>query len=531
MIWPQIRCPGYHTIHIDATLHRMPFILTLSPTNLVSALQSLCFQASLAYLLQRAALERTLNVVPAVSSVVSREGRDVPPFETCLQSPACSSSGSTFFGVLQQPVLVVSGKFAGEECWKRWAFTSLFRHCQQVCSLSRILISVSQSRTDGVIELDGPVIKKESYYTPTPATCEYAGKSTYAREAHRFHQARPQPQPTDGLLEQADMAPLYRSPSGHSGDSSPLYLARASPGDRHVTAPAPSYLTVMPTRAMAEGFHLASQQPASTSTNGRRDPRDFEGRGRDQISERANQPRLLRLNNRVRNPSVAQAPATQPEISSIVRHQQLEETHDSATYEALRHSSAGTYQTSVAAFAPFHQDPHFYPYPAAMSLSYETRTFPDYPQSAMMHDPHQEQDDNSIQHHRYPSPPPPLSENPYNPQPIDAATALAMDDMPELPPKEDEDAPSPRSKPIPKPDREVTKGEDGRFVCNWTGCTEEMRSFNRKCEWSKVCAQVLTNVYGRTNSSSSTWTSTIAPTSAQQKGARNCQASRTLVVC
>jgi hypothetical protein len=121
-----------------------------------------------------------------------------------------------------------------------------------------------------------------------------------------------------------------------------------------------------------------------------------------------------------------------------------------------------------------------------MSLSYETRTFPDYPQSAMMHDPHQEQDDNSIQHHRYPSPPPPLSENPYNSQPIDAATALAMDDMPELPPKEDDDAPSPgRSKPIPKPDREVTKGEDGRFVCNWTGCTEEVRSFNRKCEWSK----------------------------------------------
>jgi hypothetical protein len=70
---------------------------------------------------------------------------------------------------------------------------------------------------------------------------------------------------------------------------------------------------------------------------------------------------------------------------------------------------------------------------------------------------------------------------------MDATTALAMEEMPELPPKDESDAPSPgRSKPIPKPDREVTKGEDGRFVCNWAGCTEEIRSFNRKCEWSKV---------------------------------------------
>jgi hypothetical protein len=70
---------------------------------------------------------------------------------------------------------------------------------------------------------------------------------------------------------------------------------------------------------------------------------------------------------------------------------------------------------------------------------------------------------------------------------MDATTALAMEEMPELPPKDESDAPSPgRSKPIPKPDREVTKGEDGRFVCNWAGCTEEIRAFNRKCEWSKV---------------------------------------------
>jgi hypothetical protein len=52
--------------------------------------------------------------------------------------------------------------------------------------------------------------------------------------------------------------------------------------------------------------------------------------------------------------------------------------------------------------------------------------------------------------------------------------------------EEESDARSPgRSKPIPKPDREVTKGVDGRYVCTWIGCTEEVRTFARKCEWSK----------------------------------------------
>jgi len=121
-----------------------------------------------------------------------------------------------------------------------------------------------------------------------------------------------------------------------------------------------------------------------------------------------------------------------------------------------------------------------------MSLSYENRTFPDYPQSALMHDSHQEQDDSSMQHHRYPSPPPPMSDNTFISQGMDATEGLTLDDMPELPSKEDSDAPSPgRSKPIPKPDREVTKGDDGRFVCTWVGCTEDVRAFNRKCEWSK----------------------------------------------
>lgn len=42
-----------------------------------------------------------------------------------------------------------------------------------------------------------------------------------------------------------------------------------------------------------------------------------------------------------------------------------------------------------------------------------------------------------------------------------------------------------RIKAIPKPDREVTKNADGKFVCVWQGCAEETREFSRKCEWNK----------------------------------------------
>ena len=244
----------------------------------------------------------------------------------------------------------------------------------------------------------------------------------------------------------------------------------------------------MLSRSASQGFHLGASN--QTSTNGRQTP-NAENRVRQgtQDQEASHLSYVAQHKPSPLQPHLR----SEPENShSILRHQQYvldDQAQTCTTYEAPCHSSTGTYQPSVAAFSPYPQNPHFYPYTAAMSLSYETRTFPDYPQSTMMHDPHQEQDDNSIQHHRYPSPPPPLSENPYNPQTLDATTALAMDEMPELPHKEESDAPSPgRSKPIPKPDRQVTKGDDGRFVCNWTGCTEEIRSFNRKCEWSKVCA-------------------------------------------
>jgi hypothetical protein len=40
-----------------------------------------------------------------------------------------------------------------------------------------------------------------------------------------------------------------------------------------------------------------------------------------------------------------------------------------------------------------------------------------------------------------------------------------------------------RSKAVPKPDREVTRNLDGKFICTWPGCAEEPREFIRKCEW------------------------------------------------
>lgn len=40
-----------------------------------------------------------------------------------------------------------------------------------------------------------------------------------------------------------------------------------------------------------------------------------------------------------------------------------------------------------------------------------------------------------------------------------------------------------RVKSIPKPEREPTKNLTGKFICTWEGCQEEVREFNRKCEW------------------------------------------------
>ncbi|KXX73801.1 Cell wall transcription factor ACE2 [Madurella mycetomatis] len=42
-----------------------------------------------------------------------------------------------------------------------------------------------------------------------------------------------------------------------------------------------------------------------------------------------------------------------------------------------------------------------------------------------------------------------------------------------------------RIKAIPKPDREVTRNQEGKFICTWPGCTEEAKEFGRRCEWNK----------------------------------------------
>jgi hypothetical protein len=162
-------------------------------------------------------------------------------------------------------------------------------------------------------------------------------------------------------------------------------------------------------------------------------------------------------------------------------HQQSLNHQHQVYYDSSRHSQDPQNRSITAASPYLASNSSYYSSPDAMSLSYEPRNFPDYPQSTMM--PHAEQED--IQNHRYPSPATALNENSYN-QNLDSV-GLDISDMPDMQQhKEEEEAMSPgRSKAIPKPEREVTKGEDGRFVCTWANCEEATRTFSRKCEWSK----------------------------------------------
>ncbi|KAI8962685.1 hypothetical protein F5Y11DRAFT_365634 [Daldinia sp. FL1419] len=43
----------------------------------------------------------------------------------------------------------------------------------------------------------------------------------------------------------------------------------------------------------------------------------------------------------------------------------------------------------------------------------------------------------------------------------------------------------PRTGPIVKPNRIATKNREGKFVCTFPGCTDDVKIFGRKCEWSK----------------------------------------------
>lgn len=101
----------------------------------------------------------------------------------------------------------------------------------------------------------------------------------------------------------------------------------------------------------------------------------------------------------------------------------------------------------------------------------------------MAHETQEQDEFKPHDEHNYPSPPPPMSENPYTTQPMTETPDHPSLELPELP-KDEEEVPSPgRSKPVPKPDREITKDANGRFYCTWPGCTEEVKDFNRKCEW------------------------------------------------
>jgi hypothetical protein len=161
-----------------------------------------------------------------------------------------------------------------------------------------------------------------------------------------------------------------------------------------------------------------------------------------------------------------------------------------------------------------HLLPQYLPASSTLALMPSTTAFSSYPpldNISEMHDPrtpymveqerayNQMSDPHPYDHHhdpqqdqpRYPTPPPPLSENPYN---APGATGGTPDSRMEMPmeQKSESDAPSPgRSKPVPKPDREVTKDANGRFYCSWAGCTEDVKDFGRKCEWRYVFSSIV----------------------------------------
>ncbi|KAI0972376.1 hypothetical protein F4678DRAFT_59078 [Xylaria arbuscula] len=43
----------------------------------------------------------------------------------------------------------------------------------------------------------------------------------------------------------------------------------------------------------------------------------------------------------------------------------------------------------------------------------------------------------------------------------------------------------PRMKPIPKPERQIAKNREGKFICTWHDCNAAIKEFSRKCEWNK----------------------------------------------
>jgi hypothetical protein len=85
------------------------------------------------------------------------------------------------------------------------------------------------------------------------------------------------------------------------------------------------------------------------------------------------------------------------------------------------------------------------------------------------------------------SPSPALDLHPVGPPNVDPANVPVRELSPAPAPNAFTSTPaqaqSQRTKPIAKPNREVTKSEDGKFVCTWPDCNELSKKFQRKCEW------------------------------------------------
>jgi hypothetical protein len=84
-----------------------------------------------------------------------------------------------------------------------------------------------------------------------------------------------------------------------------------------------------------------------------------------------------------------------------------------------------------------------------------------------------------------PAPQPLLSPEPHHGLDIAPAPVVAPVPIVLPTPKDESDTRIPqRAKAIPKPEREISKNARGKYECTWQGCSESVREFNRKCEWS-----------------------------------------------
>ncbi|KAI3393878.1 hypothetical protein diail_3521 [Diaporthe ilicicola] len=84
------------------------------------------------------------------------------------------------------------------------------------------------------------------------------------------------------------------------------------------------------------------------------------------------------------------------------------------------------------------------------------------------------------------SPSPALDLHPVAPPNVDPANVPVRDLSPAIQNAfNSTQGQSHRIKPIAKPNRVVTKSEDGKFICTWHDCNEANKKFQRKCEWSK----------------------------------------------